>query len=321
MKRLLMMLLCFLTVGAFAQIDTTNINKTDSKGRKQGVWKKYEKGVLDYEGQFKDNVPYGTFKYYHPNGKLKSVTEFRVGVHLVHTTIYHENGHKASEGEFVDQLKNGEWRYYANTDTLITIENYSKGKRQGCWKTFSAETGVLLEETNYVDDKLNGPHKTYYTNGNVSLEENYLNGKQNGKCTAYYPKKQVSSTGNILNGFRIGNWDYYDLSGKIRTTYEYKDQRLVKTYVYLYSNGKGLKVDQEKIAYFKKSGNKSVAVLRVDELEKRIGELETRVSELEAYTKQDRVWRDSKDLSDPSKAEYVLERLMGPLGVLAVLLL
>lgn len=262
MKRFLMLLLCFVAVGAFAQIDTTNINKTDSKGRKQGEWKKYEKGKLVYEGQFKDNVPFGVFKYYHANGKLKSTTDFQQGVHKVHTTIYHENGHKASEGDFVDQVKNGEWRYYANTDTLITIENYDHGKKTGCWKIFSAQTGVILEETNYSDDKKNGPHKTYYTDGSVSLEETYLAGKQNGKCTAYYPKRGISSTGNFLNGFRIGSWDYYDANGKIRTTYEYKDQQLVNTYVYLYMKGQGQKINQALIAYFMKAGDKTVAVLR-----------------------------------------------------------
>lgn len=262
MKKIMLLFVCLFTVTAFAQVSTDNINKTDSQGRKQGIWKKYEKGKLVYEGQFKDNIPFGTFKYYHPNGKLKSETEFQVGVHIVRTTIYHENGHKASEGMFVDQVKNGEWRYYANTDTLIKIENYLKGKRTGSWKTFSAETGVLLEEISYSDGKMNGVHKTYYTDGTVSLEENYVNGKQNGKCTAYYPKQLVSSTGNMLNGFRVGNWDFYDVTGKLRSTMEYKDQKLLKTYVYLYTKGKGQKINQDAIAYFMKEGDKSVAVMR-----------------------------------------------------------
>lgn len=262
MKKLLLWLFCFVSISAFAQVDTATINKSDSQGRKQGVWKKYEKGKLVYAGQFKDNVPFGTFKYYHANGKLKSTTDFIQGVHKVHTTIYHENGHKASEGIFIDQVKDGEWRYYANTDTLITIEHYAKGKPTGCWKTFSAQTGQLLEETNYVDGKMSGVHKTYYTNGNLSLEENYLNGKLNGKSTAYYPKQNISSTGDLLNGYRIGSWDFYDVNGKIRSTVEYKDQKVSKNYVYLYMKGQGQKINQDAIAYFMKAGDKSVAVLR-----------------------------------------------------------
>lgn len=262
MKRLLLILLCCFSVNAFAQIDTSNINKTDSKGYKQGAWKKYKNGVLVYEGQFKNDVPYGTFTYYHSNGKVKSITEFQQGVHQVKTTIYHENGHKASEGAFIDQQKDGLWNYYTNSDILITIEQYDHGKRTGLWQIFSPQNGILLEESNYLDDKLNGAYRTYYTNGDISLDETYLNNKLNGKCTAYYPKKIISSSGDYLQGHRIGSWDFYDITGKIRSTEEYKDQRLVKTYVYLYTKGIGQKIDQAMIAYFLKKEDHAIAVLR-----------------------------------------------------------
>lgn len=258
-----MLLVCLVSLGAFAQIDTANINKMDAQGRKQGPWKKYEKGKLVYEGQFKDNVPYGTFTYYHTNGKLKSTTDFIQGVHKVKTVIYHENGHKASEGVFVDQVKDGVWNYYSSNDILITVENYAMGKRTGTWKVFSSESGNLLEEKNYLNGKLNGVHKTYYTDGEVSLEETYLDGKLNGHATAYYPKThKISSTGDYLKGVRNGAWDFYDVAGKIRSTEEYQEAKLLKTYVYLYQHNVGQKINQDMIAYFLKSGEKSIAVLK-----------------------------------------------------------
>lgn len=261
MKKLIALLCCLLTMTLYAQVDTTGINKSDSKGRKQGVWKKYENGKLVYEGQFKDNVPYGTFKYYFTNGKLKSVSEFQQGVHKVKSTIYHENGKVASEGLFIDQIKDGVWNYYAKNGQLITIENYALGKRTGEWKTFSVE-GNLLEETHYLNDKLNGVHKTYYTDGNVSLEETYLEGQRNGRCTSYLPKNVMSSTGEYLKGQRIGEWHYYDPKGKIRTTEEHKNNRIVKTYIYLYVKGQAQKVNQDAIAYFMKTGEQTVVVMR-----------------------------------------------------------
>lgn len=261
MKRFLILIGCLFAISLYGQ-DTANINKTDAQGRKQGVWKKYEKGKLVYEGQFKDNVPYGTFQYYHANGKLKSTTEFVQGVHKVKTVIYHENGHKASEGVFIDQKKDGVWRYYANNDQLITVEEYVQGKRSGTWQVFSKETGNLLEETHYLNDRLNGVYKTFYTDGTVSLEENYLEGKRNGRSTAYFPKGKISVTGDYLKGKRIGSWEFYDASGKHRSTMEYAENGTSKTYVYLYNNGYGQKINQDIIAYFLKSGEKAVAVLR-----------------------------------------------------------
>ena len=237
------------------------INVTDKNGKKQGVWKKYENGKLSYVGQFKDDVPYGTFKYYHTNGKLKSETEFVQGVHKVQTVMYHENGHKASEGAYIDQQKDGEWRYYSERDTLIKIERYKVGKRDGLWQTYSP-SGILLEELNYLNDKRNGVHRTYYLNGNVSLEENYVAGKTNGQSTSYYPNKGVAMTGIYHNGYRDGDWEAYDVNGKIRSTTVYKNQRIDKTYIYMYQRGVGQKLNQSIVAYFVKNRDKMTVVLK-----------------------------------------------------------
>ena len=260
MKRTLTLILItlLLPVVLLAQ---DRINVTDRNGKKQGPWKKIENGKVLYEGQFKDDVPYGTFKYYHTNGKLKSETEFVQGVHKVRTVMYHENGHKASEGAYIDQQKDGEWRYYSEHDTLIKIERYKVGKRDGLWQTFSP-SGILLEECNYLNDKRDGIYRTYYLNGNVSLEENYVAGKTNGLSTSYYPNKNISVTGNHHNGMRDGEWNAYDAQGKIRSTMVYKNQRLDKTYLYLYQKGVEQKLNQDIVAYFVKNRDKMTVVLK-----------------------------------------------------------
>ena len=260
MKRTLTLILItlLLPVVLLAQ---DRINVTDRNGKKQGTWKKIENGKVLYEGQFKDDVPYGTFKYYHTNGKLKSETEFVQGVHKVRTVMYHENGHKASEGAYIDQQKDGEWRYYSEHDTLIKIERYKVGKRDGLWQTFSP-SGILLEECNYLNDKRDGIYRTYYLNGNVSLEENYVAGKTNGLSTSYYPNKNISVTGNHHNGMRDGEWNAYDAQGKIRSTMVYKNQRLDKTYLYLYQKGVEQKLNQDIVAYFVKNRDKMTVVLK-----------------------------------------------------------
>jgi antitoxin component YwqK of YwqJK toxin-antitoxin module len=260
MKRALILILTtlLLPIVLFAQ---DNINVVDKNGKKQGPWKKYESGKLVYEGQFKDDVPYGTFKYYHTNGKLKSETEFVQGVHKVRTVMYHENGHKASEGAYIDQLKDGEWRYYSERDTLIKVENYNIGKRNGMWQTYSP-SGILLEECNYLNDKRDGLYRTYYLNGNVSLEDHYVAGKVNGQSTSYYPNKNIAMTGNYHNGLREGEWNSYDVNGKIRSTMVYKDKVLYRTYIYLYQKGVGQKLNQDMVAYFVKNKEKVTVVLR-----------------------------------------------------------
>jgi antitoxin component YwqK of YwqJK toxin-antitoxin module len=232
-------------------------NRIDSKGNKQGVWKKYEKDILIYEGTFKDNVPVGEFKYYHANGKLKSITFFVQGVHEVRTTIFHPNEKKASEGVFIDQLKHGEWRYWDQDGTLITVENYKNGKKHGVWKVYSTETGILLEESNYIDDKLHGTAKTFYIDGVPCTVENFINGQRNGIAESYYIDGKLSIQGVFHEGLKIGIWIYNDQNGRVRKEVEYKRSQMIKTFLFFYNGNQQVKLNQDYIAYFIFEPNKT----------------------------------------------------------------
>lgn len=234
------------------------INQYNSKGKKQGVWKKYDdKGVLLYEGTFANDVPVGEFKYYYSNGKLKSTTCFIQGVHKVHTVMYDEQGKKASEGNFIDQQKDSVWNYYASSGKIIKTEGYKNGKKDGEWKTFSTQTGILLEECTYADDKLNGTMRTYFADGKISTRLDYIDGKMNGLAETYYPGEQIFIRGMYHNGLKIKTWETFDADGKIRKTQEYANSRLQKTYLHLYAGNTAQKVNQDLIAYFHKEGNQT----------------------------------------------------------------
>ena len=75
--RYLSILFCFLVLNLSAQPQAPD--RIDSKGNKQGSWKKYVKAALIYEGNVKDNVPVGEFKYYHSTGKITWITLFTKG--------------------------------------------------------------------------------------------------------------------------------------------------------------------------------------------------------------------------------------------------
>ena len=256
MKRILPIIL--LLAFAMAAPAQNAENKVDSKGKKQGYWKKYdEKGILQYEGKFENDVPVGEFKYYHANGKLKSTTYFIEGAHIVRTTLYDQNGKKAAIGKYFDFEKDSIWDYYNSNGTLINTESYKKGVKQGKWQTFSSQTGILLEEKNYTDGQLNGPYCTYFADGKISTRFNYYNGKLHGLTESYYPGEVLYIHGFYKQGSKTGSWDYYDGDGKIRKTVEYRNSQIVKTYLYIYNGSVGQKVNQNLIAYFHKEGNQT----------------------------------------------------------------
>ncbi len=261
LKNLIIMLICCCICGFCMAQD--NLNRVDKNGKKQGPWKKYENGVLVYEGQFVNDVPQGTFKYYFPNGKLKSVSEFVTGVSKVKVTIYHENGNVASKGVFVNQQKDGQWQYFSEKNVLLSEENYKLGKKDGLFVTYSLD-GNKLKEEQYANDQLNGESKAYYEKEELFTVSHYINGKLNGEWVTYYPGGEVSQKGTYYNGFRTGTWDTYDEQGRIRRTEEFdKTGQQLKKYMYLYVNGQPQKINMNLIAYFrKKAENRTTVILR-----------------------------------------------------------
>ena len=111
MKKLLLFLFC-IPFFVFSQ----TINQIDSKGLKQGNWEKtYENGNRKYEGNFKDDIEQGIFKYYYKTGELKGKKEFFHKGKAASSHFYSKKGKLIASGLYVSQKKDSTWNYY-NTD-------------------------------------------------------------------------------------------------------------------------------------------------------------------------------------------------------------
>lgn len=212
---ILTLLFQFSLFSIFAQ----SVNQTDDRGRKQGKWlKTYKSGSIRYEGQFRDDMPYGTFQYYYPTGEREAVNEFSEDGIIANSKVYYQNGNLLAEGKYINQKKEGIWLYYSEPDNkLLTRENYKAGKIHGERKSYYAETGNILENFIYENGLKNGPYKKYFPDGNVMTEGSYLKGELQGEFVSFYPNGQVQVRGNYNNGRQIGNWEYFDESGQMLT--------------------------------------------------------------------------------------------------------
>jgi antitoxin component YwqK of YwqJK toxin-antitoxin module len=103
-----------ITILAFAtNLNAQLVNQEDSNGKKQGKWVKYfDNNRVKYEGQFHLGTPYGKFTYYFKNGGVKAVSEFSDDGVDANNITYYENGNLMAEGKFVNQKKDGSWKYY-----------------------------------------------------------------------------------------------------------------------------------------------------------------------------------------------------------------
>jgi antitoxin component YwqK of YwqJK toxin-antitoxin module len=192
--------------------DNDTINKTDQKGNKQGFWKKINaEGRLQYEGQFINNIPTGTFTYYDSLGNVKAITKFSDNGKVANTQLF-QKGIKLSEGEYLNERKNGLWNYYNENSVLVAQESYVNGVPDGTWKIYYYE-GSLLEEVPYVMGIKEGEWKQYFMDGAVKTKATYKNGKLEGLATFFHPNGRVFISGPYINNLKNGTWMHFSDKG------------------------------------------------------------------------------------------------------------
>ena len=86
---------------------------------------------------------------------------------------WYDNGHLLYEGEYVNNEKEGTWKYYPFSSTKeVQTGNYVKGKKEGLWIIQDSLGNTILEE-NYRNDYLQGAYKAYNNQGELAIERNY----------------------------------------------------------------------------------------------------------------------------------------------------
>jgi len=206
------------------QYVVTSAQTTDSKGRKQGYWKKKdEKDKVIYEGTFKDDRPVGKFKYYYPTDSVRAIMNFRADGKSAYVKLFHMNGKRMGEGKYINkETKDSIWTYYDELGVLISRENYKAGKKDGLSIVYLPD-GTLSEQRNYKDDIQDGAFKEYFDGKSIKAQGNYVKGKLEGRVTYHYPNGVEVAAGYYKNGEKNGPWIYKTESGKIRERELYKN--------------------------------------------------------------------------------------------------
>jgi len=200
---------------------------TDSKGKKQGYWKKKDdKDKIIYEGAFKDDKPVGRFKYYYPNDSIRAIINFKAGGKIAYAKLFHFTGKPMAEGKYVnEETKDSTWIYYDESGTLISRDTYKIGKKHGPSFVY-LQDGTISEETNFKDGLEDGAFKKYFDGKAVKSVGKYVKGQLEGKVTYYYPNGTEVATGFYKNGQKVGPWIYKTESGKMREKELYKNGKL-----------------------------------------------------------------------------------------------
>jgi antitoxin component YwqK of YwqJK toxin-antitoxin module len=205
MKYLLICLLYSATL--FSQ----ELNKLDAQGKKDGLWKGvYEESKRPrYEGTFSHGNEVGKFVFFDDTkaGTIIATREFNPTDHSCYTIFFNQNGNKVSEGKLVNKLYEGVWSYYhENASTIMTSENYVKGKLEG-WRKVYYPNQKIAEETQYKNGFKNGAYKKYAANGVVFEESNFVNDAYEGPAIFRNDANQIVAKGLYKNGKKVGIWE------------------------------------------------------------------------------------------------------------------
>jgi len=207
----------------FSGMQGQEINRSDPDGKKQGRWiKNYPNGKIMYQGNFINDKPDGEFRRYYEDGTLKSLMVFSNNGSDAETILYYKNGLKASTGRYVNQLKEGTWRFYSFTekDLLISEADYQADRKNGRMVYYYPD-GRVAEQLMYRNDLKHGECLKYYPDGTLTLKTIYENGKINGSFEAFHENGKPEIKGQYKNNLREGLWIIYgkDGSQRFRTNY------------------------------------------------------------------------------------------------------
>ncbi|MCK9423932.1 MAG: hypothetical protein M0Q38_15185 [Bacteroidales bacterium] len=99
-------LLFLITLFSLVAYSQDTISQLDSQGRKQGFWQKHDSlGNLVYDGYFKDGYPAGTFHYYYPSGKIKTISALSEKGRRAVVISFFQNGQKMASGNYYEEKK------------------------------------------------------------------------------------------------------------------------------------------------------------------------------------------------------------------------
>jgi antitoxin component YwqK of YwqJK toxin-antitoxin module len=232
-----------------SQFDAQNL--IDAKGLKQGAWSKVYPGtsVLQYSGQFKDNVPTGTFTYFYETGKTKAIIVHGDKALRSEAYFYYPSGKLMTFGIYRNQKKDSIWSNYNENQDLVYTETFQNDLLNGNKTTYylsdatQGKTNVIASVANYLNDKLSGEYTEYFMNGTIKTKGQYKDDVMDGVWLKNNPNGSKMMEERFKNGKTHG-WQYsFDESGK----------ESGKSYYY---NGEELegKVLDAKLEYFKKNG-------------------------------------------------------------------
>jgi len=208
-------------------------NQRDEQGRRQGSWQgTYPSGRVRYQGQFIDDRPTGTFRYFHNDGSLRAELFHTPGNDTVSAVYFHRNRQRMALGQFVNNQRVGPWRFFSDMGVKLAENNYENGALQGKSVTFFPG-GAIAETVEYMHNEKDGAWIQYFEDGSIRLTTTYSQDKLNGPFKLFNQNGKLLLEATYCKSLPDGTWKFFSDQGELEKEAVYKAGALVYETIYI----------------------------------------------------------------------------------------
>jgi antitoxin component YwqK of YwqJK toxin-antitoxin module len=190
------------------------------------VGEKYESGELRIEREvlkMSDDqlVNHGKFTEFYPDGTKFAEGTYENGVHNGTWSFWHKNGQLCKIVNFKQGLADGSWQVFRDDGTLLSEKTYVNNARSGLWKAYFEDGKTVKVEENFVNGLREGVSRAYFSNGRPQREVYFKAGQLDGLTTEWDESGRKVGEVNFKEGKRHGQFVIYRADGtQMVQTYE-----------------------------------------------------------------------------------------------------
>jgi len=229
---------------------------------------KYNNGNMKTEGEYKDGLPVGTWKFWDRDGTeytgavskyvfheiqsgetLEKIADnFEVDVdqlYELNEDIDKDTGDKIKAGQVIGVKTaddaDGQFLFWYDKQR-IKIKSHKvfiNGKRNGKW-TFWNENGNIVRTGSYAAGKRDGSYAYYFNDGSKKEEGAWKNDQRDGLWVKYSNNGNTQKEGTYSNGKKDGVWTTWNDKGLMASKYLYENNKVIDKWAFkyqFYSNG------------------------------------------------------------------------------------
>ncbi len=241
----------------------------------QGFAREYYEGSgeLHLEIPYVDNQKTGKGYEYSKDGRIITLLTYKADVLTKKQPVnrmdqqmqkqgmwmtFHGNRAIHTEGPYVNDLRNGYWKYYEGNGNLIRVEKWIMGVLQEgaeevakveIKREINPQSGKLAFKGAYRNGKPEGVHRRYDDEGNVTSSKIYENGvvlyegivdeqgRKQGPWKEFYTDGVLKAEGSYKDDIKVGEWVYYYPNEEVEQTGNYQDGYPNGLWVWYYPSG------------------------------------------------------------------------------------